>query len=51
MEIKTIGFDQTLGSFRYVKIIAKKLGVLPEWHLGYEHEGRSWMFIDEIIIN
>jgi predicted alpha-1,2-mannosidase len=35
---------------RYVKIIAKKLGVLPEWHLGYIHDGRSWLFVDEIQI-
>ena len=35
---------------RYIKIIAKKLGKLPEWHLGYEHNGRSWLFVDEITI-
>lgn len=35
---------------RYVKIIAKKLGELPKWHLGYKHDGRSWIFIDEIEI-
>ena len=35
---------------RYIKIIAKKLGTLPEWHLGYEHKGRSWLFVDEITI-
>ena len=35
---------------RYIKVIAKKLGALPEWHLGYEHDGRSWIFIDEIQI-
>lgn len=35
---------------RYVKIVAKKLGVLPEWHIGYKHDGRSWMFVDEIEI-
>jgi predicted alpha-1,2-mannosidase len=35
---------------RYVKIIAKKLGVLPKWHLGYIHDGRSWLFVDEIQI-
>jgi predicted alpha-1,2-mannosidase len=51
VKIKTIEFGHKLGSNRYVKIIAKKLGVLPEWHLGYEHDGRSWLFIDEIIIN
>ncbi|MBO6631521.1 MAG: GH92 family glycosyl hydrolase, partial [Psychroserpens sp.] len=38
-------------NIRYVKIIAKKLGELPEWHLGYPHDGRSWIFIDEISIN
>ncbi|MFY9242121.1 MAG: GH92 family glycosyl hydrolase [Polaribacter sp.] len=35
---------------RYIKIIAKKLGKLPEWHLGYKHDGRSWLFVDEIQI-
>jgi hypothetical protein len=37
-----------LKEFRYVKVIAKKLGELPEWHLGHAHDGRSWIFIDEI---
>ncbi len=37
-------------NFRYIKVVAKKLGELPEWHLGYKHDGRSWIFIDEIII-
>jgi hypothetical protein len=35
---------------RYIKIIAKKLGILPKWHLGYKHDGRSWLFVDEIQI-
>jgi hypothetical protein len=35
---------------RYVKLIAKKLGELPTWHLGYPYDGRSWLFIDEIQI-
>jgi len=50
VEIKKIYFKQPSTSFRYVKIVAKKLGVLPKWHLGYEHDGRSWLFVDEIII-
>ena len=37
-------------NYRYIKIIAKKLGKLPKWHLGYPHDGRSWIFIDEIQI-
>ena len=36
---------------RYIKIIAKKLGNLPKWHLGYQHDGKSWLFVDEIQIN
>ena len=39
------------GKARYVKIVAKTLGVLPTWHLGYKHDGRSWLFADEIVIN
>ncbi|MBT8266532.1 MAG: GH92 family glycosyl hydrolase [Bacteroidia bacterium] len=50
-EIKTISFKQDPTNGRYIKIIAKKLGVLPVWHLGYEHDGRSWIFVDEIRIN
>jgi len=37
-------------NIRYIKIIAKKLGELPEWHLGYKHNGRSWLFVDEITV-
>lgn len=37
-------------NFRYIKLVAKKLGKLPKWHLGYEHDGRSWIFVDEIHI-
>jgi len=50
VEIKEIYFKQPSTPFRYVKIVAKKLGALPKWHLGYEHDGRSWLFVDEIII-
>lgn len=35
---------------RYIKVVAKKLGELPKWHLGYPHDGRSWIFVDEIQI-
>jgi predicted alpha-1,2-mannosidase len=49
VELKTVEFKPN-SNYRYVKIIAKKLGQLPEWHLGYEHDGRSWLFVDEITI-
>lgn len=48
--IKTIIFD-TDKTARFVKITAKTLGDLPEWHLGYEHNGKSWLFADEITVN
>ena len=49
-QIETLNFELTNSKARYIKIIAKKLGKLPEWHLGYEHDGRSWLFVDEITI-
>ena len=49
--IKSLKFSNLLEKYRYIKIIAKKLGKLPEWHLGYKHDGRSWLFVDEIQIN
>ena len=49
--IKNTSFSIQSGNYRYVKIIAKKMGELPEWHLGYPHDGRSWIFADEISIN
>ena len=48
--IKTIDFKMPSNSYQYIKIVARKLGKLPKWHLGYKHDGRSWIFIDEISI-
>lgn len=50
MPTNAVYFKQPSKNYRYVKIIAKKLGKLPKWHLGYEHDGRSWIFVDEITI-
>jgi predicted alpha-1,2-mannosidase len=50
VSIKKSGFKFSAKKARYVKVIAKKLGVLPTWHLGYKHDGRSWLFADEIVI-
>lgn len=48
--IKKVFFKQVPKKYRYIKIIAKNLGQLPQWHLGYKHNGRSWLFADEITI-
>ncbi|WP_452223924.1 GH92 family glycosyl hydrolase [Lacinutrix chionoecetis] len=50
VDIWTAYFKQVPKNIRYIKIIAKKLGELPEWHLGYKDDGRSWLFVDEITI-
>lgn len=42
-----VSFENTSG--RYIKVIAKNIGLCPEWHPGVG--GRSWIFCDEIIIN
>ncbi len=34
---------------RYIKIIAKNIGLCPNWHKGAG--GKAWLFADEIIIN
>jgi hypothetical protein len=36
--------------YRFIKVKAEKLGDLPEWHLGFQHDGKSWIFADEITI-
>lgn len=35
---------------RYVKIIAKNRGLCPTWHKGAAHQGKAWIFLDEIEI-
>jgi predicted alpha-1,2-mannosidase len=50
IEIKRVKFNGLDKKYRYIKIIAKKLGTLPEWHIGFKDDGRSWLFIDEIQI-
>jgi hypothetical protein len=47
---KVLYFIKDPSKYRYIKIIAKKLGELPKWHLGYEHDGKSWIFTDEVTI-
>ena len=46
--IKTAGFSMGGYSARYIKIVAKNLGDLPDWHLGAPYDGKAWIFVDEI---
>ncbi|MEM7186099.1 MAG: GH92 family glycosyl hydrolase [Bacteroidota bacterium] len=50
IKIETAGFAMNNYSARYVKIVAKNLGPVPEWHLGHPYDGKAWIFIDEIEI-
>lgn len=50
ISIETIKLSK-LGSAKYVKVVAKKLDSLPKWHEGYDMDGKSWIFVDEISIN
>ena len=49
-KIKNIQFNMGGYSARYIKIVARNLGNLPKWHLGYEYDGKAWIFVDEIEI-
>jgi hypothetical protein len=46
IQIKNIATDFSKQKIRYIKIIAKQYGVLPEWHEGKGDD--SILFIDEI---
>ncbi|MAT90074.1 MAG: glycosyl hydrolase family 92 [Flavobacteriaceae bacterium] len=50
IDMKTAGFDMRGYSARYIKIIAKNVGPVPDWHLGAPYDGKAWIFIDEIEI-
>ncbi|MDG1041166.1 MAG: GH92 family glycosyl hydrolase [Polaribacter sp.] len=50
VSIKNMEFVLENKKAKYIKLVAKKLGILPEWHLGFKHGGRSWLFVDEILI-
>lgn len=47
--IKTVQFEVNKEA-RYVKMVAKNFGAVPEWHLGFPYNGKAWTFVDEIEI-
>ncbi|WP_431157374.1 GH92 family glycosyl hydrolase [Winogradskyella poriferorum] len=51
IEIKTVQFLAFKNEgYRFIKIIAKKLGDVPDWHIGHSMDGKAWIFVDEISI-
>jgi len=49
-KILQVKANQLSKKVRYIKIKATTVGDLPEWHLGHSHEGKAWIFADEIVI-
>lgn len=37
--------------YRFIRVYAETLGNLPKWHLGFQHNGKSWIFTDEITVD
>ena len=49
-EIKSVEIDDVNTPYRYIKVVAKSINAVPEWHKGYEDDGLGWIFVDEIQI-
>ena len=47
--IKEIGIGMKKSNARYIKIVAKNIGLCPAWHIGYKN--KAWVFIDEIEVD
>lgn len=50
VNLKTVTFDLKDKTATHIKVIAKKLDKLPQWHPGAKDNGKSWIFVDEISI-
>jgi hypothetical protein len=50
-KLNTISFTPADEQYQYVKLIAKKIGPVPEWHMGHQYNGKTWIFVDEIQID
>lgn len=46
--VETIGGEFLSQKIKYVKVIAKKIDGLPEWHSG--RGKNAWIFLDEVIV-
>lgn len=49
LEVKTFFVEFENRTARYVRVVAKNIGKLPEWHT--VSDGKAWLFADEIQIN
>ena len=51
VQVESVKFNHMQGPMRYIRITAEKVGALPDWHIGSEYDGRTWLFVDEIQID
>ena len=47
-QVKTIGTKISSQKVKFVKVIAKKIKALPDWHSSKGNDG--WIFLDEVIV-
>ena len=50
VSIQTVRASKKKVQARFIKLVAKTVGDLPEWHLGFPYQGKSWIFIDELVV-
>ncbi|WP_417428226.1 GH92 family glycosyl hydrolase [Halpernia sp.] len=50
IQIEKLAISFVKTNTRYIKIIAKNFGKLPEWHQGFPSNGDAYIFVDEVEI-
>jgi len=38
-------------SANFVRVRGKNIGMCPPWHIGFEYNGKAWVFADEIVVH
>lgn len=47
-EIKKVAVSNLEKQYQFIRVVAKRVGDVPEWHLGSTYDGKTWIFVDEI---
>jgi predicted alpha-1,2-mannosidase len=48
VQIRNFDLEIDPVSVRYIKVVAKSAGKLPEWHQGFPDGGEAFIFVDEV---
>jgi hypothetical protein len=49
--LKTYTVTLDRRSANFVRVRAKNMGMCPPWHIGFEYNGKAWIFADEITVH